>query len=203
MTGSPQVVGCGTWHDPRVEFGRGVVIHHGSCIGLPCQEKTECVVGDDARIGAFCAVSMGATLGRKVSLEPYCRVDDSSIGDCTRLLYGARVHSEAKVGSGSCIAGNVPDRTVIGDRVRHFGRLAHIPRGTDWDNDEDPAPCIGNDVLIGANALVVGGARIEDGVRIGAGAAVMGDGIVIGRGSRISPMSVVRCSMPPNSGAGG
>lgn len=206
MTGTePKTVGCGTWCDPRVEFGRDVVIHHGSCVGLPFADRDECRVDDGACIGAFCAVSMGADLGKRVSLDPYCRVDDSRVGDRTRLLYGARIHSEAKVGSDSFIAGNVPDRTVIGDRVKHFGRLVHIPRGVDWDSDEDPSPVIGSGVFIGADALVVGGVKIEDDSTIGAGATIIGDDIVIGRGSKIGPMSVVRRTVPPNSslGAGG
>ena len=207
MTNRPTTVGCCTWYDPDVTFGAGVVIHHGSCVGLPCTGESECSVGDGTRIGAFCAISMGAELGKNVELDPYCRVDDARVGDGARLLYGARVHSEAKVGEGSLIAGNVPDRTVIGRRVKHFGRLVHIPRGEDWDNDKDPSPRIGDDVFIGAGALVVGGVTIEDGVNIGAGATIIGDGVVIGRESKISAMSVVRCSVPPDpragSGAGG
>lgn len=201
----PTTVGLGAWHDPRVKFGGGVVLHHGSCVGLPCPGKSECAVGDGALIGAFCAISMGAELGKNVTLDPYCRVDDARVGDRTKLLYGARIHSEARVGSDSIIGGNVPDRTVVGDRVRHFGRLAHIPRGADWDDDEDPSPRIGNDVFIGTNAMVVGGVTIGDCSSVGAGAAVIGDGMVIGRGSKISPMSVVRRSAPPDSrpGAGG
>jgi putative colanic acid biosynthesis acetyltransferase WcaB len=37
------------------------------------------------------------------------------------------------------------------------------------------APVVGNDVLIGANAVVLGGVRIGDGARIGAGAVVTKD----------------------------
>ena len=199
MTNQPTTVGRGMWHDPRVKFGKGVVMHHGSCVGLPYEDESECTVGDETCIGAFCAVSMGAELGKNVALDPYCRVDDSYVGDGARLLYGARIHSKATVGEGSLIAGNAPDRTVIGRRVKHFGRLVHIPRGGDWDNDEDPSPHIGDDVFIGADALVVGGVTIEDGVNIGVGAAIIGDGVVIGHGSTISAMSVVRCSVPPDS----
>ena len=54
-------------------------------------------------------------------------------------------------------------------------------------------------MLIGANALLVGGVRVEDGAKIGAGATVIGDGVVIGKGARIPPLSHVRCSVDPGS----
>lgn len=203
MTNVPETVGAGIWYDPNVAFGKGVELQHCSCVGLPCEDNKECAVGDRVRIGPFCTVSMGASLGDDVKLDPYCRVDDSAVGARTRLLYGARVHSEARVGSDSFIGGNVPDRTAIGDRVKHFGRLVHIPRGTDWDGDVDPSPIIGNDVLIGANALLVGGVRVEDGAEIGAGATIIGDDVVIGRGAKISPLSCVRRSVDPGSRFGG
>lgn len=199
MTHSPKIVGGGTWYDPDVDFGKDVEMQHCSCVGLPYWDNSECTVGDRVRIGPFCTVYMGARLGNDVILEPYCRVDDSVVGERTRLLYGARVHSEARVGSDSCIGGNVPDRARIGDRTRHFGRLVHIPRGTDWDEDEDPSPIIGDDVLIGAHAMLVGGVRVENGAEIGAGATVIGDGVVIGKGAKISPLSYARHSVDPGS----
>lgn len=199
MTNVPKTVGSGIWYDPNVAFGEGVELQHCSCVGLPCEDNNECAVGDRVLIGPFCTVSMGARLGDDVKLDPYCRVDDSSVGARTRLLYGARVHSEARVGADSLIGGNVPDRTEIGDRVKHFGRLVHIPRGTDWDGDMDPSPIIGDDVLIGANALLVGGVRVEDGAQIGAGATIIGDDVVIGRGAKIPPLSCVKRSVDPDS----
>ena len=71
--------------------------------------------------------------------------------------------------------------------------------GTDWDGDMDPSPIIGDDVLIGANALLVGGVRVEDGAQIGAGATIIGDDVVIGRGAKIPPLSCVKRSVDPDS----
>ena len=203
MTGSPKIVGGSAWYDPSVTFGQGVQLQHCSCVGLPYPGNDECTVGDGVLVGPFCTVYMGARLGDGVILEPYCRVDDSEVGERTRLLYGARVHSKARVGSDSFIGGNVPDRAKIGNLTKHFGRLVHIPRGTNWDEDEDPSPVIGDGVLIGANALLVGGVRVEDGAEIGAGATVIGDDVVIGEGAKISPLSYVRRSVDPHSRFGG
>lgn len=201
MTGGsvPSAFGSAAWCDERVALGKGVTIGHCSCIGTPAEggDEDECRVGDGVRIGAFCTVTMGASLGSGVRLDHYCRVGASAVGDGTRLLYGARVHDGARIGNRCIIGGNVPDRTEIGSDVKHFGRLAHIPRrGGSWDEDEDPAPVIGDRVLIGAGALVVGGVRVGDGASIGAGACVTGDGVTVGAGARIPPKCLVRLNVP-------
>lgn len=200
MTGknSPKTFGKAAWYDKRVKFGKGVRIGHCSCVGAPDGGRGGCTIGDNVSIGAFCTISMGAKIKDGVEIDHYCRVGASVIGRKTRLLYGARVHDGATVGRNCIIGGNVPDRTAIGDRVMHFGRMAHIPsRRGDWDDDEDPAPRVGNGALIGAGALVVGGVRIEKGARIEAGAAVIGDDVTIGAKATVQPMCLVRRDVPP------
>lgn len=199
MTGknAPEVSGKVAWYDEKTEFGKSVSIGHCSCIGTPNEDHTRCALGDDVSVGAFCIVSMGAMIRDRVKIDHYCRVDASVIGSGTRLLYGARVHDGATVGRDCVIGGNVPDRTIIGDCVMHFGRMAHIPNhGGNWDEDEDPAPCVGDGALIGTGALVIGGVHIGEGAQIGAGAAVIGDGVTIGPGARIGPMCLVRRGVP-------
>lgn len=193
----PETIGNTVWLDERVVFGRGVTVGHCSCVGLPEEGRDGCRIGNDVHIGAFCVISMGASLEDCVEVDHYCRVGASKVGRGTRLLYGARVHDDAEIGTCCIIGGNVPDRTSMGDRVRHFGRLAHIPHsGNGWDDADDPAPVIEDDVIIGANALVVGGVHIEAGARIKAGAAVMGDGVTIGAGAKIGPTCLVRADVP-------
>ena len=66
------------------------------------------------------------------------------------------------VGHDSIIGGNAPDRTIIGNRVRHFGRIVHAQRDRSggWDATEEPSPVICDGVLIGANAIIIGGIEI-------------------------------------------
>lgn len=193
----PGTFGNAAWLDPRVMFGKGVVVGHCSCIGAPEEGWDRCTIGDNVRIGAFCTISMGAKLADRVEMDHYCRVGASEVGYGTRLLYGARVHDEAKIGSRCTIGGNVPDHTLVGDSVMHFGRLAHIPRrGKGWDDASDPAPVIGDNVLIGPNALIVGGVRIGAGARIKAGASVVGDCVTIGEGAEVEPTCLVRRDVP-------
>ncbi len=193
----PDIIGSCVWIDPRITFGNNVTIGHGSCIGFPEEGETECKIMDNVSIGAFCVISMGAVLEKNVKLEHYCRVDKAIIGENAQLLYGARVHYNAKIGHDSCIGGNVPDRTIIGNNVKHFGRLVHIPRGGPWDDTEDPSPVIEDDVFIGANAIVIGGVKIGKKAIIGANALVIGDDTVIGESSKIAPMELVKQSIPP------
>ena len=222
---APRTFGNSVWCDGRVAFGKGVTVGHCSCIGAPAEDEgeNECRVGDDVRIGAFCTVTMGASLGDGVKLDHYCRVGASEVGSGTQLLYGARVHDDARIGSKCIIGGNVPDRTVIGSDVMHFGRLVHNPNrvknwAEGWDEDEDPAPSIGDGVLIGAGALVVGGVHVKKGASIGARSLVVGvmvrigegasigpdvsiihDGITVGAGARIRPGSIVDRNVPAGS----
>jgi 2,3,4,5-tetrahydropyridine-2-carboxylate N-succinyltransferase len=165
---NPKIIGSGVWIDPRVHFGENVTIGHGSCIGFPDEDESELKIMDNVSIGAFCVISMGSVIEKNVSLEHYCRVDSkSTIGENTKLLYAARVHWKVTIGKNCVIGGNAPDRTIIGNNVRHFGRLVHDQRDRSggWDATEEPSPVLRDRALIGANAIIIGGIEIgEDSV---------------------------------------
>ena len=180
---NPTIIGNGVWIDPRVQFGENVTIGHGSCIGFPDEDESELKIMDNVSIGAFCVITMGSVIEKNVSLEHYCRVDSrSTIGENTKLLYGARVHWKVTVGKDSVIGGNAPDRTIIGNNVRHFGRLVHDQRDRsgEWDGTEEPSPIIRDRALIGANAIIIGG-------------------VEIGEDSIIAANEVVKVNVPPKS----
>lgn len=202
LSNIPKQIGSGIWIDPRVNFGKNVTIGHCSCIGYPEDKEMSCEISDDVNIGAFCIISMGVILEKKVSLEHYCRIDGKTrIGENTQLLYGARVHYNVTIGRDCIINGNCVDRTKIGNRVRHFGRLMHMQTdaSSDWETTDEPSPEIGDDVFIGGNALVVGGVKIGKGVRIGANAIVYGNGLEIGEGVKIGPAEIVKQNLPSYS----
>ena len=60
------------------------------------------------------------------------------------------------------IGGNAPDRTIIENNVRHFGRMVHAQRNRSggWDATEEPSPVICDGALIGANTIIIGGIEI-------------------------------------------
>jgi acetyltransferase-like isoleucine patch superfamily enzyme len=202
MSNEPTLIGSGIWIDQKkVIFGKNVTIGHCSCIGYPeddCEGK--CTIMDDVKIGAFCIISIGTELEKGVTLQHYCRVDcQSKIGEGTELLYGSRVHFNVKIGKNCLISGNCPDNTIVGNNVKHFGRLVHIPGGGAWHETSDPAPIIEDDVFIGANAVIVGGVTIKKGAQIGANAVVIGNGRIIGEGSKIGAGEIVRQDLPANT----
>lgn len=162
-----------------------VVIGHGSVVGFPSidlpyppEEILVTEIAEDVRIGCFCVVEAGACLHKKVNLDHYVRVGPgTNVGEETHLLYGTRVHCDVTIGKRCLISGNCPDRTIIGDDVRHFGRLHHdyhAPSAA-WNELEEPSAVIGSRSVIGAGAIVIGGVKIGCNVYIAVGETVHTD----------------------------
>lgn len=174
----------GSYILPGVVVPPGVSIGYGSVIGYPSidlpedQDSCPTMIGTCTRIGCHCVVEAGASIGAHVKVDHYVRIGPGSvIGDYTRMLYGARVHCDVRIGKRCRIGGNCPDRAVFEDDVTHFGRLAHeynLPSG-DWDKHEEPSPIIGARSIIAAGALVIGGVRIGRNVFVAAGEIVRND----------------------------
>jgi serine O-acetyltransferase len=94
-------------------------------------------------------------------------------------LLGADIHPDAKVGSGLCLPH--PYGIVIGHGVR-IGCRARILQGVTVGgvsgrkrSDGSSQPYIGDDVILGAGAKILGPVSIGDRVRIGANAVVLQD----------------------------
>jgi acetyltransferase-like isoleucine patch superfamily enzyme len=102
---------------------------------------------------------------------------DSSVGDRTRLVYGAYVCDRVTIGADARVAGLVCDGSVIGDGSTVMGRLVHEytrPHEDWWEVDEEP-PVIEADTVVGYGAHVVGGVRIGPRSYVAAGAVVTRD----------------------------
>lgn len=92
-----------------------------------------------------------------------------------RFFTGIEIHPEAKIGKHLFIdhgMGTVIGQTVeIGDNVTMYHNVTLGGRGTSSDGKRHPT--IGNDVMIGAGAILLGGITIGNHARIGAGAVVV------------------------------
>lgn len=92
---------------------------------------------------------------------------------CSEVVTGIHFRKEVVVGEGFHIlhpgATFIHPRTVIGDRC---GIMQNVTIGTNMD---ERVPVIGNDVFIGAGAVVLGGIQIGDGARIAANSLVIND----------------------------
>ena len=112
----------------------------------------------------------------RIPIDAYSYIGKNVIiGDQTLILYGAKIYDNAKIGKKSRIGGFVAENTVIGDYVTVFGKLIHSFRDpTHWSGGEEP-PKIGDFVVIGFDAIVIGDVSIGKHVYIAAGAIVTKD----------------------------
>ena len=132
-------------------------------------------IGKGVRIGHFCLIDGGAELGEDVSVDHYCRIASGAhIGTKTRILYRAQVFNEVTIGKNCIIAGELVDRTVIGDNVTFQGNTAHTHSDPtrDWDETEEPSPVIKSGSVVGVGALLIGGITIGPRSYVAAGERV-------------------------------
>lgn len=111
----------------------------------------------------------------KARIEPGALIRQKvSIGDNAVIMMGAVINIGAVIGAGSMIDMN----TVLGGRAI-VGKHSHIGAGAVLAGVVEPASAkpvtIGDDVLIGANAVVIEGVSVGDGAVVAAGAIVTKD----------------------------
>ena len=112
------------------------------------------------------------------------------ISQISRLLTGIEIHPGAKIGKGFFIdhgAGVViGETTVIGDNVTLYQGVTLGGTGKEHGKRH---PTLGNNVVIGAEAIILGNIIIGDGSRVGAGAlvtkSVCPDCTVVGNPARV------------------
>ncbi len=96
------------------------------------------------------------------------------ISHTTRMLTGIEIHPRATIGRGLFIDHGmgvvIGETTVIGDNC-HL--LQGVTLGGTSTRREKRHPTLGNDVVVGAGAKVIGAVTIGDGARIGAGSVVV------------------------------
>jgi acetyltransferase-like isoleucine patch superfamily enzyme len=168
----------------RLDCGRNVAIMDFAVIGLPNQYQDifsddgqrRVKLGDDVVIYPMATIYEGVTIESGVILEERTTVGSlSRIGSRSRIVYHAQVNDKVIVGDDCVIGGFIADNTKVGNRCSIFGALVHTYRTHDprtWDAEDEVGPTIGDDVLIGWGAVIVGD------VTIGAGAYVYPNAVV-------------------------
>jgi serine O-acetyltransferase len=114
-----------------------------------------------------------------------------AISHVARFLTGIEIHPAAKLGPGLFIDHGmgvvIGETTEVGENVT---LLQGVTLGGTSLKREKRHPTLGNDVVVGAGAKVLGGFRIGDGSRIGAGSVVVHEvppnAVVVGVPGRIT-----------------
>ncbi len=133
------------------------------------------VVGPGATIGAHSHIGHGTVVHERCLVEPYSYIGERCvIGARTFVRYRAWIAARVTTGADCVIGGFLCSRTVLGDRVAFFGAAVHRFAGVQQAVTE-PAPVVESEVLVGFNAVVVGGVRITHGTIVPVGSIVKGD----------------------------
>lgn len=145
-------------------------------------------------IKPYALIGQGAQIGHNVEIHEYSKVgDNTTIGDGTKLIYGVKIYKNVSIGAKSIIAGFVCNGAKIGNRTTMMGQLVHrypshaIDSWDDSDPEELPAPIIDDDVIIGFNAIIIGGVTIGHNSYVGAGLVVRSD---------VPPNTIILTSKP-------
>lgn len=130
------------------------------------------VVENDRRNSAIPLLNLKNINAR---IEPGAIIRDMvSIGDNAVIMMGALINIGASVGEGTMIDMNA----VLGGRAK-VGKMCHIGAGAVVAGVIEPPsaqPCvIEDDVLVGANAVILEGVRVGQGAVVAAGAIVTQD----------------------------
>ena len=187
----------GAWFHPEIVFGGAVHIGFSSCVGYGPLTDGRTYIGDGVRIGAFCVIEHGVHIEDNVEIDHYCRIASGArIGAKTRVLYRAQVFDDVRIGRDCIIAGELVDRTIVGDEVTFQGNTAHSHRDPtgDWDETEEPSPVIERGSVVGIGALVIGGITIGPRAYVAAGEIVKCDvpKETVLQGGKLRPLSDFR-----------
>jgi acetyltransferase-like isoleucine patch superfamily enzyme len=187
----------GAWIHPSIVFGGTAHIGFSSCIGYGPLGDIPTHIGDGIRVGAFCVIEHGVHIDADVEIDHYCRIAQGTyIGTKTKILYGAQVFDNVKIGRDCIIAGHLVDRTIVADEVTFQGNTAHSHRDAtgDWDETEEPSPTIERGSVVGIGALLVGGIMVGPRAYVAAGEIVKCNvpAETVLRGGRLRPLSDFR-----------
>lgn len=185
------------WIDPTTVFDGSASIGFSSRVGHGATPGEPVRIGDEVRIGAFCLIEGGTRLAEHVEVDHYCRIAcNVRVGAGTRILYRAQIFDEVTIGKNCIIAGELVDRTVVGDNVTFQGNTAHSHADAtgDWDQTEEPSPVINSGSVVGVGAILIGGVTIGPRAYVAAGERVTCNvpAEMVLKGGELKPLSHFR-----------
>ncbi|MET3574864.1 2,3,4,5-tetrahydropyridine-2,6-dicarboxylate N-acetyltransferase [Bhargavaea ullalensis] len=137
------------------------------------RERLEDVVIEQDRRNSAVPLLDATNVNARIEPGAYIR-EHASIGDNAVIMMGAVINIGAVVGEGTMVDMNA----VLGGRAI-TGRNVHVGAGAVLAGVIEPASAVpvtvGDNVLIGANAVLLEGVRVGDGAVIAAGSIVTDD----------------------------
>jgi bifunctional UDP-N-acetylglucosamine pyrophosphorylase/glucosamine-1-phosphate N-acetyltransferase len=171
-----------TYVDTTVTVGRDTVLHPGVRLAGRTVVGEGCVIGTGSQL-------TDTTLGERVTLRPYCVLEDArveqdaTLGPFARLRRGARIGPAAEVGNFIEIKQATLGRRVKAHHVGYIGDAtvgdgANIGAGTvtcNFDGVEKHPTRIGARAFVGTNSSLVAPLTIGDDAYVGAGSVITRD----------------------------
>lgn len=187
---------------PNVELGDVLRVGFYSILGEPSRvdfqnddaisDGEQTVIQDNCYIGSHVIIHRGAVIEEKTIIEGHGVIESGvQVGQSSYIVYGAQLGANSTIGDRCVIGGFIAERTVVGNNSRIFGSVLHRHHEPhlSWDENIEPSPTLGENVIVGFNSSVIGDIEIGSNVYIGANALVTEDvpsgTIVTGRNDQV------------------
>jgi len=171
-------------HKSTVRIAPTAYVGRFNVFGAPAEESVRKGIHEPLRnvfIGAKCilqnfiVIHEGGHIASGVVVEDYCRIGaGTQIGANTRVIYGAYLCDDVKIGRNCRIAGFICDDVIIGRNCTVMGTLVHDynqpHRG--WFDVDELAPVVKHDTIVGISSIIVGNVTIGPFSYVAAGAIV-------------------------------
>ena len=183
MTAGVSIVDpAATYVDTTVTVGRDTVLHPGVRLAGRTSIGEGCVIGTGSQL-------TDTAVGDRVTLRPYCVLDeslvedDATLGPFARLRRGSRIGPGAEVGNFIEIKQSTLGRRVKAHHVGYIGDAtvgdgANIGAGTvtcNFDGVRKHPTRIGARAFVGTNSSLVAPLTIGDDAYVGAGSVISRD----------------------------
>jgi acetyltransferase-like isoleucine patch superfamily enzyme len=153
------------------------------------------------RVGEFCKVSKGATIGYDALIRSHTVIySDTTIGNLLATGHGVLIRESCKIGDNVSIGSHsvIEHHVIIGNNVRIHSNT-FVPELTVLEDDCWIGPCV---VFINskypntpASKSMREGVTVKSGATVGAGAVIL-SGVTIGKRSLVGAGAVVTKDVP-------
>ncbi|MCD4744704.1 MAG: hypothetical protein K8R58_00215 [Bacteroidales bacterium] len=132
-------------------------------------------IGDNVVIRDGSIIYDDVFINNGVIIDHFCIIrEGSNIGANTRIMNSTHINKNVLIGENCRIGGLIASRVKIGKNTTSLGHLVHRYSEHGKGRIED-SPVIGDNVIIGRLALVVGGVSIASYSRVKAGGRITKD----------------------------